>query len=45
MFEHGEKIRILPNHSCLTINLFDYYHIVKGNSFIDKWKIHRSRYA
>jgi len=43
-FQHGEKIRILPNHSCLTANLFDHFNVVKGDSVVDKWRVHRGRF-
>jgi D-serine deaminase-like pyridoxal phosphate-dependent protein len=44
-FEHGTKIRIIPNHSCLTANLFGYYHVLKGESVVDRWKVRRERYG
>ncbi|MHA1909554.1 MAG: hypothetical protein ACW98Y_19805 [Candidatus Thorarchaeota archaeon] len=37
----GEKLRILPNHSCLTNNLFDEIYVLKGKRVVDKWEIHR----
>ncbi|MHA2351999.1 MAG: alanine racemase [Candidatus Thorarchaeota archaeon] len=43
-YELGEKIRIIPNHSCLTANLFDYYQVVKGDSVVDKWRVQRERF-
>ena len=39
----GEKIRILPNHSCLTAACFDRYHVVRGREMVDRWTIHRGR--
>ncbi|MFW9851029.1 MAG: alanine racemase [Candidatus Thorarchaeota archaeon] len=36
-----DKLRILPNHSCLTNNLFDEVYVVDGEKVIDRWKIHR----
>jgi D-serine deaminase-like pyridoxal phosphate-dependent protein len=42
-FRVGEKIRILPNHSCLTAAMFDEYHVVKGEDVVDRWKIWRGR--
>ncbi|MFX1483799.1 MAG: alanine racemase [Promethearchaeota archaeon] len=41
--EYGDEVRILPNHSCLTANLFDSYNVVKGNSIVERWKIRRER--
>ncbi|MGY5863007.1 MAG: alanine racemase [Candidatus Thorarchaeota archaeon] len=42
-FSPGNKLRIIPNHSCLTANLYDYYNVVNGDKVVDRWKIHRNR--
>jgi D-serine deaminase-like pyridoxal phosphate-dependent protein len=39
----GDTLRIIPNHSCLTANLYDHYHVVQGDSVIDNWRIKRLR--
>jgi D-serine deaminase-like pyridoxal phosphate-dependent protein len=39
----GTRVRILPNHSCLTVACFDHYHVVQGDSVVDRWKIWRGR--
>ncbi|MFB0516593.1 MAG: alanine racemase [Candidatus Neomarinimicrobiota bacterium] len=39
----GSRVRILPNHSCLTAALFDRYAVVKGQEVLDHWEIRRSR--
>ncbi len=39
----GEKVRILPNHSCLTTACFDEYYVVRGGDVVDRWKIWRGR--
>ncbi len=39
----GERLRILPNHSCLAAACFDRYHVVKGGEVVDVWSIHRQR--
>lgn len=39
----GEKVRILPNHSCLTAALFDRYEVVRGVEVVDSWRIWRGR--
>lgn len=39
----GEKLRILPNHSCLTAALFDHYDVVRGEAVVDRWTIWRRR--
>lgn len=43
-FEHGERVRIIPNHSCLTANLFDYYQVVKEDTVVDRWRVQRGRF-
>jgi D-serine deaminase-like pyridoxal phosphate-dependent protein len=43
-FSHSSKVRILPNHSCLTANLFDYYHAIRGVSVVERWEVHRGRF-
>jgi D-serine deaminase-like pyridoxal phosphate-dependent protein len=42
-FRVGDRIRILENHSCLTVAHFDEYNIVRGNEIVDRWKILRGR--
>jgi len=39
----GERLRILPNHSCLAAACFDRYHVVRGGEVVDVWSIHRQR--
>ena len=39
----GAKVRILPNHSCLTVACFDEYYVAEGDRVIDRWKIWRAR--
>jgi D-serine deaminase-like pyridoxal phosphate-dependent protein len=39
----GTRVRILPNHSCLTVACFDEYHVVDGDRVVDRWKIWRGR--
>ena len=39
----GEVVRILPNHSCLTVACFDEYHVVQGDEVVDRWKVWRGR--
>jgi D-serine deaminase-like pyridoxal phosphate-dependent protein len=33
----GEKLRILPNHSCLAAALHDRYHVVQDEAVVDRW--------
>jgi len=39
----GAKVRVLPNHSCLTVAQWDEFHVVRGNEVVDKWRIWRER--
>src|SRR5574341_122502 len=32
----GQRVRILPNHSCLTTACFDQYHVVRGEEVVDR---------
>ena len=42
-FSVGDKLRILPNHACLTVAHFDYFDVVRGAEVVDRWKIGRER--
>jgi D-serine deaminase-like pyridoxal phosphate-dependent protein len=39
----GTRLRILPNHSCLTAAQFDAYWVVEGDRVVDRWQIVRAR--
>lgn len=39
----GSRVRVLPNHSCLTAACFDEYLVVRGQEIVDRWKIWRGR--
>jgi len=39
----GSRLRVLPNHSCLTVAQFDEYQVVRGSEVVDRWKIWRGR--
>lgn len=39
----GERVRILPNHSCLTVACHDRFHVVRGEEVVATWRIHRER--
>lgn len=39
----GERVRILPTHSCLTVACHDEYVVVRGDQVVDRWPIHRAR--
>lgn len=38
-FNNSDLIRILPNHSCLSANLFDKYIVVEQDKILDSWLI------
>ncbi len=37
-FPVGSKLRIVPNHSCLSAALFDRYHVTRGDDVVDEWR-------
>lgn len=39
----GTRLRLMPNHSCLTAACFDEYQVVRGGEVIDRWRICRGR--
>ena len=42
-FRVGERVEIVPNHSCLTMAHFDEYVVLKGGAVHGRWKIERGR--
>ena len=46
-FAVGTQVEIIPNHSCLTVPLFDEYHVIRGagngGREVDRWKVERGR--
>jgi D-serine deaminase-like pyridoxal phosphate-dependent protein len=40
---HGTRVRVLPNHSCLTAACFDQVHAVRGDEVVDTWRVRRER--
>ncbi len=42
-FAVGQRIEILPNHSCLTVAQFDEFHVVRDGQVVDRWPIARGR--
>ena len=46
-FTVGTQVEIIPNHSCLTVPLFDEYHVIRGTGDgrreVDRWKVERGR--
>jgi D-serine deaminase-like pyridoxal phosphate-dependent protein len=39
----GSRVRVLPNHSCLTNACFDSIYVIEDGQAVDCWKIHRER--
>ena len=39
----GTRIRVVPNHSCLTVACFDAFSVVRGDDILDSWPILRRR--
>ena len=42
-YELGSRLRVLPNHSCLTVANFDTYWVVQGGEVVDRWRIWSGR--
>jgi len=42
-FGVGERVEIVPNHSCLTVAHFDVFHVVRAGMVVDTWPIARQR--
>ncbi|MFX1296988.1 MAG: alanine racemase [Promethearchaeota archaeon] len=38
-FKIGQKIETIPTHICTTVNLYDFFTIIKDNEIIAKWEI------
>ena len=34
----GSKVRILPNHACITAAAYTHYEVVEGNQVVDRWE-------
>jgi D-serine deaminase-like pyridoxal phosphate-dependent protein len=34
----GAKLRIVPNHSCLSAALFERYHVFRGDEVVEEWR-------
>jgi D-serine deaminase-like pyridoxal phosphate-dependent protein len=34
----GTRLRIIPNHSCLTSAMYDVYHVIERGSVVDAWR-------
>ena len=40
---YGSQVRIVPNHSCLTVACFDHCHAVRGEQVVDRWRVWNGR--
>lgn len=38
-FNVGDRVEIIPNHVCPTVNLMDEMNIVRGGQIVDTWKV------
>jgi D-serine deaminase-like pyridoxal phosphate-dependent protein len=38
-FEIGQKIELYPSHICTTVNLYDFFTVVRDGEIIAKWEI------
>ncbi len=36
--EVGERLRIVPNHSCLAAAMHERYHVLRGTEVVDVWR-------
>ena len=34
----GTRLRIIPNHSCLTAAMYDRYNVIKNGAIVDEWR-------
>src|SRR5579884_1039322 len=48
-FRVGDTVELVPNHSCLAVAHFDWYHVVTGTAdggpgrVVDRWRVERGR--
>lgn len=42
-FKVGDRMEIVPNHSCLTVAHYDHYHVMRDGRELDRWRIERGR--
>jgi D-serine deaminase-like pyridoxal phosphate-dependent protein len=34
----GTRVRVIPNHSCLTAAMYDRYHVIEDGAIVDEWR-------
>ncbi len=37
--EIGQKVELIPAHICITVNIYDFYYVIKNNEYIGKFPI------
>lgn len=37
----GQRLRVMPNHSCLVVPNFEHYQVVEGEQVVDRWTVRR----
>jgi D-serine deaminase-like pyridoxal phosphate-dependent protein len=35
----GSRLRVIPNHACGTVNMFDHVYVVRGDNVLDRWDV------
>lgn len=35
----GDRVRVVPNHVCVSVNLHSRLHVVRGDTVVDRWEI------
>jgi D-serine deaminase-like pyridoxal phosphate-dependent protein len=35
----GDKVQVIPNHSCVVANLFDEMVAVRGGEMVERWPV------
>jgi len=38
-FKIGQKVELIPAHICTTVNLYDFFTVIKENKVIERWDI------
>ena len=37
--ELGQRVRIVPNHACVVVNLFDALHVTRNEALETSWRV------
>lgn len=35
----GDRIRLVPNHACVTVNMMDQYYLIDGEDVVETWRV------